>query len=84
VFANNEAKTWQKIKNDVSDFLNEVWSAGGLVGATSEEAYEVKIGETDGVQTKQDTRAGRIKGQIGVALQEAGEFVIFDWTEVQG
>lgn len=83
VFANNDALLAQRIKNDVSEFLTDIWKAGGLRGSTVEEAFSVRVGEGDGVQTAQDTRDGIVRAQIGLALQQAAEFVFFDYSEVQ-
>lgn len=82
-FRNNNQETWAALKNDLTDFFTEMWNDGGLVGTSPDQAFYVKVGEVDGVQTATDTLNGRIIHEIGIAPQRPGEFLIFRWAQVQ-
>jgi phage tail sheath protein FI len=44
VFEPNDATTWLRVRVSVENFLNQIWRAGGLAGATPEQAYRVRCG----------------------------------------
>ena len=44
VFAANDGNTWVTVKSMISNFLQGLWSQGGLMGATASEAYSVEVG----------------------------------------
>jgi hypothetical protein len=81
VFEPNAAKTWSSIRDMLRAFLSSVWKQGGLVGATPEDAFFVRcgLGET---MTDDDVCAGRLRVEVGVALQNPGEFTVLVHSQV--
>lgn len=83
VFANNTSVLWTKIKYSLDNFLNGLWQQNALKGSTAAQAFVIKVGETDGVQTANDTANGRLIADIGLAFVKPAEFIIFRWSEQQ-
>lgn len=76
----NEAATWLNIERDVEAFMNELWRAGALAGATPKEAFSVDIGF--GVtMTQLDVDEGRMRLRISLALTRPGEFQTLEIVE---
>lgn len=82
VFRNNNANLWRQIRNVIQDFLQDQLQKNALRGNSSSEAYFVRIGEVDGVQTPTDTLNGRLVGRIGVALVRPAEFLVFKFSQI--
>ncbi|MCB9761863.1 MAG: phage tail sheath family protein [Alphaproteobacteria bacterium] len=75
VFEPNDAALWAKIGGRVSAFLERTWAAGALFGATPEDAFYVKC---DADTNPEDVRAmGMVVTEIGVAITQPAEFVVF-------
>lgn len=81
-FENNDNALWDRVRERIRTFLARAWGDGALKGTTPDDAFEVLVGESDGVQTGTDTDNGRMIAQIGVALQRPAEYVIFRWSEL--
>ncbi len=79
VFEPNDANTWVRTKGMISNFLTDVWRNGGLVGATTEEAFFVNIGVGTSMTTI-DVLEGRMIIEIGVAAVRPAEFIILKFT----
>lgn len=81
VFEPNSAELWAKIRRNIGAFLTNVWRSGALFGDTPEQAFYVKCDEET---NPPDVRAlGQVITEIGVAVVEPAEFVIFrlsQWT----
>jgi uncharacterized protein len=45
VFEPNDLSLWQTVKRQITEFLTRVWRSGGLVGATPDAAFRVRIDE---------------------------------------
>ena len=75
VFEPNDASLWSRVRLTISGFLNDVWRAGMLAGASPQESYFVDIGPS--TMTQDDIRAGRLICNIGIAPSRPAEFVIF-------
>jgi phage tail sheath protein FI len=75
VFEPNTPALWAKITRNITAFLTTVWRSGGLFGTTAQEAFFVKCD----AETNTDTlRAqGQVVTEIGVAIAQPAEFVIF-------
>jgi len=72
---------WAAVRAAVGEFLTTQWRAGGLKGATPEEAFFVRCDRT--TMTQDDLDNGRLVCLIGVAPVRPAEFVIFrigQWT----
>ena len=44
VFAPNDGKTWVNVTSMISNFLQDLWAKGGLMGATAKDAFSVDCG----------------------------------------
>lgn len=79
VFEPNTALTWNRIKGMISNFLTNLWRNGGLVGATTEEAYFVNVG-LGKTMTTQDVLEGRMIVEIGLAASRPAEFIVLRFS----
>lgn len=78
--ANNE-RLWKNMRQNVSEFLLNLWRQGSLQGSKPQEAFFVKCDRT--TMTQNDLDQGRLICEIGVAPVRPAEFVIFrigQWT----
>jgi hypothetical protein len=75
VFEPNDPTLWSKITRNVTAFLTDVWRDGALFGATAKDAFYVKCD----AETNPDSvrEAGQVITEIGVAVVDPAEFVIF-------
>ena len=81
VFEPNTPALWATITRNVSAFLTTVWRAGGLFGATPQEAFFVKCdAETNQPATRE---IGQVITEVGVAIVRPAEFVIFRISQFQ-
>ena len=75
VFEPNDMDLWERVKRNITAFLNRVWADGALFGATPAEAFFVKC---DAELNTEDVRdAGQLLVDIGIAPVKPAEFVIF-------
>jgi phage tail sheath protein FI len=82
VFEPNARPLWQRITRSVTAFLTNVWRDGALFGAVPEQAFYVKCDETTNTA---DVRAlGQVVTEVGVAVVQPAEFVIFRIAQMAG
>lgn len=74
VFAANDANTWSTVVSMVSSFLQELWSQGGLMGATAQEAFSVECG-IGSTMTAQDILDGYMIVQVTLQMIRPAEFI---------
>jgi phage tail sheath protein FI len=74
VFEPNNEVLWQKLKRVITAFLTAVWRDGALFGAKVEEAFYVKIDETN--NTADDRASGRLNAEIGLNVAFPAEFIV--------
>lgn len=75
VFEPNTPELWAKIRRNITAFLTNEWRKGALFGLTPEEAFFVKCdAENNPAETR---KLGQVVTEIGVAVIEPAEFVIF-------
>lgn len=75
VFEPNDAELWAKIRRNVRAFLVNEWRNGALFGTTPQEAFYVKCdAETNPPEARE---LGQVVTEIGVAVIQPAEFVIF-------
>lgn len=74
VFAPNDGNTWVTVTAMVSNFLQGVWSAGGLMGATAAEAYTVLCG-LGSTMTGLDILNGYMIVQVTLQMIRPAEFI---------
>lgn len=79
LFENNDEKLWARIRTGIGVFLNDYRNAGGLRGATAEDAFFVKV---DAENNSADSIAlGEVHIEIGVALEYPTEFVVINLSQ---
>ena len=79
VFEPNDANTWTRVKSMIENFLTLQWRAGALMGATTEEAYFVKVGLGQ-TMSELDIWEGRMIVEIGMAVVRPAEFIILKFS----
>ncbi|MCI4668276.1 MAG: phage tail sheath family protein [Bacteroidia bacterium] len=80
VFEPNDANTWNTLSSMISSFLNTVWKAGGLVGNTPEQAYQVLVG-LGVTMTFQDILEGYLRVTVKVAPVRPAEFIVITFEQ---
>jgi phage tail sheath protein FI len=75
VFEPNTANTWQRVKGMIEAFLTGLWRDGALAGATTKEAFFVRVG-LGTTMTADDILNGRMIIEIGMAAVRPAEFII--------
>jgi hypothetical protein len=74
VFAANDGKTWVSVVAMVSNFLQNLWARGGLMGTTPQEAFSVNCG-LGSTMSAQDVLEGYMVVQVLVQLIHPAEFI---------
>lgn len=74
VFAPNDGTTWVTVTSMISNFLQGVWSAGGLMGATTKEAFTVQCG-LGSTMTGLDILNGYMVVQVTLQMIHPAEFI---------
>ena len=82
IFEPNDEALWRRIEANVSTFLTDFWSKGGLRGATPQAAYFVKVDAENNPQSSIDN--GYVNIEVGVALQRPAEFIIIKIGQFDG
>ncbi|MES0328224.1 MAG: phage tail sheath C-terminal domain-containing protein [Gammaproteobacteria bacterium] len=78
-FEPNDANTWVRVRAMIENFLTIQWRNGALAGATTKQAYYVKIGLGE-TMTAQDILEGRMIIEIGMAVVRPAEFIILKFS----
>ena len=74
VFDPNNGRTWATVTSMVSNFLQGLWSQGGLMGATADEAFTVECG-LGSTMTAQDILDGYMIVQVTLQMIRPAEFI---------
>lgn len=74
VFSPNNGQTWTTVVAMVSSFLMDLWSRGGLMGATPQEAFSVQCG-VGSTMTGKDILDGYMIVQVTLQLIRPAEFI---------
>ena len=74
VFAANDGKTWVSVVAMVSNFLQNLWARGGLMGASPQEAFSVNCG-LGSTMSAQDVLEGYMVVQVLVQMIHPAEFI---------
>jgi uncharacterized protein len=80
VFEPNNPALWQRITRSVGDFLLNQWQAGALFGETPKQAFFVRCDR----DTNANAGPGQVITEIGVAIVQPAEFVIFRIQQTTG
>ena len=82
VFEPNNDRLWTNIQVRLSKFLAEFWSAGGLKGRNTAEAFYVLCDSTN--NTTNTVENGEVHIEVGVALQTPAEFIVIEVSQFVG
>ncbi|HEX4408578.1 MAG TPA: phage tail sheath C-terminal domain-containing protein [Xanthobacteraceae bacterium] len=74
VFAANDANTWTTVVASVSQFLQTLWSQGGLMGDKASDAFTVTCG-LGSTMTAQDILDGYMIVQVALQMIHPAEFI---------
>ena len=74
VFEPNNDTLWANVRATISDFLDNEWRSGALLGNKPEQAYFVRCDRT--TMTQDDLDHGRLVCLVGVAMVKPAEFMI--------
>jgi phage tail sheath protein FI len=80
VFEPNVGRTWVTVASMIGSFLRGVWQAGGLMGATPNEAFSVQCG-LGSTMTAQDVLEGRMLVQIKLQMVRPAEFIVLTFQQ---
>lgn len=72
----NTSATWNSIKSDAKDVLNDLFRKGAFQGQTASKAFFIKIGLRE-TMTQVDINQGRMILELGFAPLKPAEFIIF-------
>lgn len=81
-FENNDLFLWGAMDNAADKVLRELFAAGGLKGASQEQAYFVKCDADN--NTLATIQAGEVHIEVGLALQRPAEFVVLTIAQFDG
>lgn len=73
-FEANDQTLWSRLEASADNFLNGIWRAGGLQGATVDDAYFVRVDHT--TTTPDDIDDGIAVIQLGFAALRPAEFIV--------
>ena len=79
VFEGNDANTWVRIRAMIENFLTLQWRQGALAGATTKQAFYVKVGLNE-TMTAEDILEGRLIVEIGMAAVRPAEFIVLRFS----
>jgi phage tail sheath protein FI len=74
VFAPNTAQTWVTVTSMIESFLHGVWAAGGLMGTSAQQAYNVQCG-LGSTMTPDDILNGNMIVQVVLQMVHPAEFI---------
>jgi hypothetical protein len=81
-FEPNSGRLWVRIRRELSVYLEQLWRAGGLQGATTTEAFFVKCdAETNGPELRD---RGQVVTEVGLAPTLPAEFIVVRITQRAG
>jgi phage tail sheath protein FI len=74
VFAPNDGNTWINVTSMISNFLQDLWGRGGLMGASAKEAFSVDCG-LGTTMTARDVLEGYMIVRVLLQLIRPAEFI---------
>jgi len=84
ILRNNDFRLWAKLKDRVEEFFESLAVQNAFPSDNASESYFVKMGTADGTMSQADIDAGRVIGEVGIAPQKPGEFIIWRFTQFEG
>lgn len=80
VLAANDGQTWVTVTAMISNFLQGLWTQGGLMGAKASEAFSVQCG-LGSTMTGQDMLNGYMRVQVTLQMIRPAEFIELTFTQ---
>jgi phage tail sheath protein FI len=80
VFAANDGQTWVTAVAMISNFLQSLWTQGGLMGAKASEAFTVQCG-LGSTMTGMDILNGYMRVQVTLQMIHPAEFIELTFTQ---
>ncbi|HXJ41898.1 MAG TPA: phage tail sheath C-terminal domain-containing protein, partial [Bryobacteraceae bacterium] len=80
VFGANVSTTWVSVVGMISNFLQNVWAQGGLMGDKSSDAFVVLCG-LGSTMTSQDILNGYMVVSVTLQLVHPAEFIVLQFTQ---
>jgi Bacteriophage tail sheath protein len=74
VFAPNDGKTWVNVTSMISNFLQDLWAKGGLMGTTANDAFSVDCG-LGITMTARDVLEGYLIVRVLLQMIRPAEFI---------
>lgn len=81
VFRNNDFRLWGTLKDRIDAFLLGLMADRAFPTSEKALAFFILVGITDGVMDQSNVDAGEVIGEIGLAPQKPGEFIIFRFAQ---
>jgi phage tail sheath protein FI len=81
VFRNNNFRLWDKLKDAGDDFFEWMQANRAFPGASKAENWFIRVGTSDGTMDQADIDAGNIIGEIGLAPNKPGEFMVWRFSQ---
>ncbi len=75
VFEPNTSTTWLRVKTMIEAFLTNLWREGALAGASTKEAFFVRVG-LGTTMSADDVLNGKMIVEVGMAASRPAEFII--------
>lgn len=82
VFEPNDSRLWDKINNQLSATLTNVWASGNLKGASPAEAFYIICDSTN--NTPSTINDGYVNIEVGVSLLSPAEFIVININQWSG
>jgi hypothetical protein len=82
VFEPNDEQLWQSLRNTIGAFMETQFRNGAFAGATSRDAYFVKVNAA--TTTPDDQAAGIVNILVGFAPLRPAEFVVVTLQQMAG
>jgi hypothetical protein len=79
-FQPNNANTWFAIKSVIDSFLTNVWKLGGLMGASSADAFSVNVGLGSSMSAE-DIFNNILRVSVKVAITYPAEFIELNFVQ---
>jgi phage tail sheath protein FI len=80
VFAANDGGTWATVTSAISNFLTQLWQAGGLMGDKASDAFSVKCG-VPSTMSGLDVLNGYMIVNVTVQMIHPAEFIELTFTQ---
>lgn len=80
VFEPNNSSTWSNLKAMITNFLNNMWYAGALAGATPDSSFSVDVG-LGATMTPVDILDGVMRVSVKIAVTRPAEFIVITFEQ---